>query len=204
MTYRDSDGWRLTSPLAQHAAPLPITSPVRHHTQKALRLFVTAGTWAAGLCLVIGSIVLVVKAAGPGRGAGSATDSSVHTPVPGNDTVASAGYGIKTGSSAARASYHQLAQFAGRGNDITRRFLVKAGTGWQLKWSYSCPAGTRNDQLTVKDAASAPPGRRALAMAISAAGIHGHGTIWFDPNGTSHDLIVLSNCSWTMKVGQSR
>src|ERR1700723_2290776 len=74
--YHDSDGWPKPLRAPQHAAAPIGPSLTRLQAHRALRLFVSAGTWAAGLCLVIGSIAIVVSAASPGRVAATSATSS--------------------------------------------------------------------------------------------------------------------------------
>jgi len=122
------------------------------------RLFITAGTWAAGLCLVIGSIVLV-SSAGPGRMAGVATRAS-HLAAPraaagrdgtgrtslrsGSDTRGNLARGGRdrgaNRSLARRGTSHRttralagvsrlIAAFAGQGDASTSRFRVSDKAG---------------------------------------------------------------------------
>lgn len=191
MTHPPLDAWRLPSRLPQHAAPVGFASPGRRRAHQALRLFVAAGTWAAGLCLVIGSVVLVATAAGPEHDAGLRATSQRTSVTAGRSDPPIA------------MPYRQVALFTGRGGRITRRFWVTARVPWHLQWSYSCPRG-RNGQLVVEDTSGASTGTTGLGASISDSGAAGHGTTRFDPSGRSHYLIVLSSCNWTMKVMQSR
>src|ERR1700691_6166024 len=75
-TYHDSDGWPKPLRAPQHAAAPFRPSLTRLQAHRALRVFVTAGTWAAGLCLVIGAIAIVVSAASRGSVAPASATSS--------------------------------------------------------------------------------------------------------------------------------
>ena len=59
MTYQAPDGWRLPPSNPQHATPADGSAHLSSRAHRALRLFVTAGAWGAGLCLIIGSVALV-------------------------------------------------------------------------------------------------------------------------------------------------
>lgn len=60
-------GWPQPSRAAHHAAPHRPLSPLGQHAGRALRLFAAAGTGAAGLCAVVGSVVLVAAVTAPAR-----------------------------------------------------------------------------------------------------------------------------------------
>jgi hypothetical protein len=81
---------------------------------------------------------------------------------------------------------------------VTHRFAVSTKADWQIVWSYRCPARLPTGLLVVEDAV---PG--AVGAAISTSGTAGHGDTWLDPDGRSHRLVVISTCSWTMRVIQS-
>jgi hypothetical protein len=199
-TYHDPDGWPQPPRAPLHAAaPFGMSSPARLHAHRALRLFVTAGTWAAGLCLVVGSIVLVVSAATPGRITGLDAASSGH-----HDTSAA---GVRLDPFSSGATLPPAGQavatlpisFAGRGDRTTAEFRVHAGTRWQIRWSYSCPHSTRTGLLVVENARAG-----AVGASITEAGLAGRGETWLNADGRRHRLIVISTCSWHMKVMQHR
>jgi hypothetical protein len=196
MTYRDSDGWRLPARVPQHAAPFGYSDPLRGHTRRALRLFVTAGTWAAGLCLVIGSIVLVATAAGPGSAVPKLAAARQPSPTAGQAGRDPA----KVSGSGSTGPAPVLAAFSGQGNRTTRHFRVRAHARWELRWSYSCPAGVADGQLVVEDAGAAGRG----GASIDQTGISGAGSIWLGPGKATHYLIVISTCSWSMKAVQAK
>jgi|HubBroStandDraft_2_1064218.scaffolds.fasta_scaffold200279_1 hypothetical protein len=196
MTYRDSGRWRLPARSPQHASPFGYSAPVRRHAHRALRLFVTAGTWAAGLCLVIGSIVLVATAAGPERAQPDLTAARQASPRAGLASKAPA----KVSGHGTTGSGQVVAAFSGRGNLTTGHFRVRPHARWELRWSYSCPAGITEGQLVVADAGASGHG----GASIDQTGISGAGSIWLGPGKTTHYLVVISTCSWSMKAVQAK
>jgi hypothetical protein len=193
MTYHDSGGWRLSRRAPQHAAALRLASPLRSHVQRALRLFVTAGMWAAGLCLVIGLIVLVATAAAPGSGQSTLAAARQAPAVGRADTLTA-----RPASTGHVTAERVLGAFSGRGNVTTRQFSVKPHKRWELRWSYLCPA--QAGQLIVEDA----DGSSAGGASIDQSGISGTGATWLTSARTKHQLVVISTCSWTMKAVQDR
>jgi hypothetical protein len=208
---------------------------------------VVAGVWAAGLCLVIGLLVLVVSPTNPAPVGHLAAASSQTTADRAKDRAAAghdgdrkagrigadsagrgatsildgarpggrAGSGHRSGTGGrghrssgkassgrrSRSRSHpslQVASFTGYGDLTTRQFNLSGTADWQIAWSYSCPASLPVGLLIVEDAA---PG--AIGAAINESGAAGQGDTWFNPDGRSHRLVVISTCSWTMKVIQS-
>jgi hypothetical protein len=200
-----------------------VAMPAEIRARRALRLFTAVGVGAAGLLLVTGFLVLVVSGGSPTRTAPLAADSALasngHKAAAGRNSGGQSprsvaysrpsGYRARTGAgqhdgrggSGSSRSARPIASFAGNGDIITRRFTVDANAAWQIAWSYRCPASVQVGLLVVEDAASGEAG--APNAAISASGTSGHGDTWLDPDGTSHRLVVISTCSWTMKVIQS-
>lgn len=185
-SFSDSDGWSRPQRAPQHAAaPFALSAHTRQQLHRALRLFPTAGTWAAGLCLVIGVIVLVVSTARPGK-----LDPTAVTSASGKATGAD--------PPAARA-LRVIGAFAGYGDRITASFRIDDAHPWQLRWSYTCPEKLRTDLLVVE---IGNPG--AVGAAISQSGAAGRGVTSISPDGSTHHLVVISTCSWTMKATQNR
>ena len=192
-TYHDHDAEARPFRVAQHAAPtFGLSSPARAGAHRALRLFVTVGTWAAGLCLVIGSIVLVSSTSSSplARMARAGSRSSVDT----GERLA--GHRSRLPSPLPAP---EIAAFAGRGDETTSQFALKSRAAWQIWWSYSCPAGVPVGQLIVEDAA---PG--AVGASIDQTGDAGHGETSLVAGAGTHHLVVISNCSWQLKVMQPR
>jgi hypothetical protein len=100
---------------------------------------------------------------------------------------------------ARRPAVRQLAAFSGHGDMTTRTFRIAAGASWQVRWSYGCGSAIRAGLFVVEDA-----GRRAVGASITESGEAGRGITSLRPGARGHHLIVISNCSWTMKVTQQR
>jgi hypothetical protein len=170
-------------------APMYGTSPLRRQAHQALRLFVTVGTWAAGLCLVIGALVLVASAVGH---AGHAATEAAARSTAGHADHRGRQLGQPGGGDA-------IAAFAGRGNGTTHQFRT-AAAHWRVVWSYRCTSGATDGMLVVAAAGSAPAG-----AGVDVTGASGHGNLGFGPaTGHSHRLIVISTCSWRLTVIQRR
>jgi hypothetical protein len=101
------------------------------------------------------------------------------------------------GRSAARAP--ALAAFTGYGDETTRKFRINQAARWQIQWAYTCPPSMRSGLLVVEDAAP-----NAVGASISEAGTAGRGATWLRSSARTHRLVVISTCSWTMKVWQNR
>jgi len=203
-TYHDFDGWPRPMRAPQHAAvPFGQSSAARIRAHRALRVFGTAGLWAAGLCLVVGAIVLVVSQARPGRLTPAAATTSTRTdagrhgarqPHPARHATPPASLRAADRGAAARV----LAALSGHGDMSTHTFRTSAARGWQIRWTYSCAASSAG-QFLVADAGSGGAG-----TSISQSGVAGQGITSLSPSGRTHQLIVISTCSWTMKVTQQR
>jgi hypothetical protein len=207
-TYHDFDGWPRPLRAPQHAAArFGSASPVWLRAHLVLRLFGTAGLWAAGLCLVIGSIVLVVSQARPGKLAPVSVTTTTGA-GPGKQAAAGAHprRTVTTPARPAPATRHMpagtervLAAFAGHGDKTTAAFRTAAAGSWQIRWSYACAAAMRAGLFVVEDA-----GPGAIGASITQSGVAGHGTTSLGAGSRAHHLIVISTCSWTMKVTQQR
>jgi hypothetical protein len=212
-------------PFSPAAACRPV-QPTGSRARQVLRIFVTTGISAAGLLLVVGFLVLVVPG-GPRR-TGPATaspslSSDRHGTAPGGDRDRRSGLAQQPARPAgprpvtyrrpaghptradlrdrpgrSRSLARAIASFDGHGDMVTHRFAVSTKADWQIVWSYRCPARLSTGLLVVEDAV---PG--AVGAAISTSGTAGHGDTWLDPDGRSHRLVVISTCSWTMRVIQS-
>ena len=207
MSYRDSEAWREHSRAPQHASQSESSGPVffrglrvpRPPSSQALRLVMTAGMWAAGLCLVIGSIALVVSSAGAAHaGASRMADAAADHDEPDRPVPAGAASPHPSRDQTS-VRYRVVATFSGRGNATTRLFRVRAGSRWELRWAYTCLARPPGGQFVVADEGAAH-GRPALGPSISQSGASGHGTTWLNPRGTQHSLLVISTCSWRLSV----
>jgi hypothetical protein len=192
MTYQTPDGWRLPPRCPQHAAPFGSSTPLRMHTHRALRLFVTAGAWAAGLCLIVASVALVAKAAGPVR-ATHLTPAAGHYRISSGQLPGRAGNGGP--SAPAGEALYVLRTFAGTGNRITSQFTVAANSRWELRWSYECTGQAPAGRLIIMEGNAAHSG-----VSVDAAGAEGQGSTWAYSDAGTHYLVVTTNCAWTAKV----
>jgi hypothetical protein len=185
MTYQAPNGRRLPVPGTQHAAPSGYCTPARLHARRALRLVATAGTWAAGLCLVIGSIALVAEAAGPA--------STTHV------TAAARVAGLHHAGPQDPAGHKAAAlvsrTFTGTGNRTTGQFTVAPHSRWDLRWSYACPARAPGGHLIIREGDAGNAG-----VAVSADGASGAGSSWTYSPEAAHYLVVLADCSWKIRV----
>jgi hypothetical protein len=193
MTYQAPDGWRMAPPpCPQHAAPFA-SAPVSVHVHRALRLFVTVGAWAAGLCLIVGSVALVAEAAGPSATMHEAAALG-HYP---QRAAQLSGHGR---SPAARRPARRwvpgdrLGTFAGIGSQTTGRFLVAAHSRWELQWSYTCTAAAPGGRLIIRE------GNGSGGVSVAATGAAGHGSTWTYSDLSAHYLVVLTSCVWAVEV----
>ena len=207
MTYRDSDALFLPARAPQHAAPLGlpirrtfaglrhVSSRLRRLARQVLQLLITTMAWAAGLALVIGSIVLVAAATGPRHTPPLSTtrnaDSSPRHPV--SFATPSAGTG--------RTGYRVLATFSGHGNGTTAHFNVTARQAWQLQWAYRCSPQSGAAQFKLLRADTGP-GRATISTTTEDFSASGRGSAWLKAAGHQHYLKVISACSWRVKVVQ--
>ncbi len=223
MRYRDSDALCLPPPTPQHAAPFGLRSrrrpaseggarrPIRRLTRQLLQLIITAVAWAVGLGIVVGAIVLVVMTTAPGhtilqRG------PTRHDPVSPRQAPYSAALGpgreAATARSGGRAGagpsgYRVLAVFSGRGDRTTGHFRVMARRAWQLQWTYRCPGTAGAAQFTLLRADMAAANRATLSTSIEEYAASGHGSARLTPTSNEHYLVIISDCSWRIKVLQA-
>lgn len=203
MTYQAPEGWRLPPRGAHHAAPLGSTTPLLVHAHRALRLFVTAGTWAAGLCLVIGLVTLAAEAAGPGRPTHvtAAAGASRLSSADGGGRAGQGGrqHGGRAGQPGGRPGRSVLSTFAGTGNRTTGAFSVAAPGRWVLQWHYWCPAGTPRGRLIIREGGTGSDG-----VSVDAAGLAGRGSSSSYSTSAGHYLVVITSCSWKVSIVGAR
>jgi hypothetical protein len=172
MIYETPDPWRLERRGPQHAAPFDSSAPLRRHGGRALRLFVTAGAWGAGLCLVIGLVAMVAQGTAPAR--------PRHSGPTAGDVLRGTGYDgyIKQFSSTSRA---------------LPWFQVAGHSRWELRWSYHCAAGTRG-YLMISELET------TAGVSVRATGPTAHGVTWTFSDSTTHFLLIHGSCPWTVTV----
>ena len=184
MTYPAPDGWQLPGHGPHHAAPLRHATPGRRQAHRALRLLAVAGGWAAGLCLVIGSVTLVAETARP------ATATHVSTAAGVDDL----------GNRKPAAHAGPLTRvFRGTGSQTTSQFTLTPGHRWNLRWAYACPGRAPSGHLLIRD-----DGAGNAGPSVSAAGAAGGGSTWIYAQAAAHELVVITNCTWTIRVTGNR
>lgn len=185
---------------------IPLHAAPAGQRQRVLRLFIAAGTGAAGLCLVIGSVALVASAGGRPRST-TVTSASHLSPArpsparlsPARLSPARTAHGGSTpglhGPRLSSAHGRTILSSAGRGAGTSRRFTI-SGTGtWQLKWSYyDCSAQGGKGEFVVTETGTVP------GASLSEFGTAGHGTAWAYRDKGSHHLVIRSECAWRIAV----
>jgi hypothetical protein len=92
-----------------------------------------------------------------------------------------------------------IIKIAGHGDRTTGQFRVETTSRWQILWSYSCPQSVKSGLLVVENARAG-----AIGASITENGLAGHGITWLGPGRQTHRLIVISTCSWKMRVMQKQ
>jgi hypothetical protein len=191
MSYQAPDGWRLPVRAPQHAT-FGGATPLRIHAHRALRLLAAAGAWAAGLCLVVGSVALVAETAGPAGATHVAPAAGIRRLPPGRLPG--------DGAARRRGGEPRLAQtFAGTGNQTTGSFPVAPRSRYQLHWSYQCGRRPRG-HLLIRESGTA-------GVTVMAAGPAASGSTWaWAPaaGAARHYLVVIADCAWEIRVTGTR
>ena len=187
MTNPAPGGWRFPVHGSHHAAPPGQVTPMRMHAHRALRLLGVAGAWAAGLCLVIGSVTLVAETAQPV----SATHVSTAAGMNHLANRKLAGHAARSGP--------LTRTFRGTGNQTTRLFTVAPRHRWNLRWSYACPGRGADGHLLVREGDAG-----SVGVSVSASGAAGAGSTWTYSQAARHYLVVITNCAWTIRVTGNR
>lgn len=164
----------------------------------------TVGAIAAGLCLVVGMVTLVVALGGS---KGGRPQAAGHTPA------GPAGTGTRSASSqrahpgsrevhrGARISSHSyrrgttLRNYRGSGTGEPGLFQVPAPGTWGLSWQYRCPGGQRGSFLLGETRSSA-----AMAITVQRTARSGQGTYWVVGDTGPHSLVIESRCAWHLRV----
>ncbi len=197
MTDQDPYRWPQPDHPARHAGQPRLLAP---RFQRALRLLVAAGIAAAGLCLVIGAVTLVVAVSGASRG-DTVTPAAHQSPTlhsgrrhPGR--VHSGRGGTVSAQPVTGQSSRPvlLLGLAGHGSGSTRKFRVGGSGTWQLSWSYTgCRAAAGRAAFGVTDGSPA-----GISLTESGPAGHGDTRVYGDPGW--HRLSVRSGCAWTIRV----
>ncbi|HVB42968.1 MAG TPA: hypothetical protein VNF47_09725 [Streptosporangiaceae bacterium] len=170
-----------------------------------LRLAMATGTVAAGCCLVLAMVSLVVamgqtrvdstasshafgdQPTGPGGTGGTGTGAS-----PGSS--ASPGSGHDTGATGSIAVGATLARFSGTGMDRTAFVVGKPGD-WGLSWRFAC-FRTSGGFLAVH----VDNVQSARHVRLSTSGSSGHGLAWSSRDPGRHSVTIMSDCAWVVEV----
>jgi hypothetical protein len=181
------DGWRLQRRGPQHAAPFGSSAPLHAHGVRALRLVVAAGAWGAGLCLIVGLVTMVARAAQPRALASDTAGDSQRT-------SAGVDAGLNSGTLTGKTDYRVTRTFQGAGTHAIGPFAVAPHSPWQLDWSYRCARAAGRGRLLILD------GSGADEVSVDAAGAAGSGSTWAYSTARRHDLMVFSSCAWVVTV----
>jgi hypothetical protein len=185
---------------ADQEQDLPFSGSPRPRLHRSLRLIIAAGTAAAGLCLVIGSVAMVAAAGGTkarstassGRDPGPGVPASGHLPR-GITGGTGSGHGTDQGGKSSYRVGRTLDKFQGTGSGERGKFNIPEPGLWGIAWSYSCPQtpgtfvlGQTNVWLT-------------YSIDVNVHGAAGHGLTWITSAGR-HSLVIVSGCTWQLRV----
>lgn len=150
---------------------------------RLLRLLLMAGGAAAGLCLVLGLVALMITIAPP-RGARPA----------GEQATRGAGHGGAGGNGAEFSVGQTITMLKGNGGDRHAAHVDEQGV-WGIAWRFRCPPGI-SGEFVVRDFGPKPADR----VSITATGGHESG-LWWDMRGPAiHNLQVMADCPWQARV----
>lgn len=193
MTRQAPYGWPQPPHAAQHAAPRRPSTQLGQHAGRALRLLAAAGTGAAGLCAIVGSLALVVSATEPARATHAAARPQASRGAAAHpDAERRAGTG-PAGTGPAGTG-QPPAVFTGRGSRTTRQFTIGGNGNWTLQWSYSCQASGHRGSFAVREDGTDP----LSGVSVSQHGTAGHGVTRTERDTGTHYLVISSGCAWTL------
>jgi hypothetical protein len=199
----------------------PLYRPVRHDVMpdrqrrpppphRALRLIMTVGGVAAGLCLVVGLVTLVVATGGTStphaagtQSAGGHRSGAMVGPKPRQSqqpTSAPSAGAHHHNAWLSRGSRHLtpgpiIASFDNHGTAETPLFTIAEPGTWRLTWSYHCRAEQSADFVLGETRSST-----RLAITINRKGTSEHGSYWVMNDAGQHSMVVVSGCSWRLQV----
>jgi|HubBroStandDraft_1064217.scaffolds.fasta_scaffold172441_1 hypothetical protein len=210
----------------RHGSQLaPVLGPPPRH--RLLRLAMVLGMTAAGFCLVLAMVGLVValghagtatKAPAPARDGTQAASGRPAQPGPSARRPRSPDPSYRTsalyrqdrpghregrrrGQDTAKAAAHRfqvgatVASYQGNGSARHERFLVRGIGNWGISWNFSC-AKPGTGSFGVSEADS----KAADEIELTAYGPNGHGLSWNSHDPGDHSLVIVSNCSWVVRV----
>ena len=208
---------------SRHGGPLP-SRPGRPGLHRTLRLIMTVAAAAAGLCLVVGLVAMV---AGAGAGAKQATDAgSAHstgpsisarsgphgpgattpatpTPTPTPDPSRSDQTGPQRGGHPPTTSQFVKGRtidfYQGSGSGERGMFDIAAPGNWGLAWQFDCPQGRPGDFVLGQIG-----GPLLSSVNVKVTGSSSHGLLWITKENGWHSVVVVSECSWIVRVVMPR
>jgi hypothetical protein len=208
---------------SRHGGPLP-SRPGRPGLHRTLRLIMTVAAAAAGLCLVVGLVAMV---AGAGAGAKQATDAgSAHstgpsisarsgphgpgattpatpTPTPTPDPSRSDQTGPQHGGHLPTTSQFVMGKtidfYKGSGSGERGMFDIAAPGNWGLAWQFDCPQGRPGDFVLGQIG-----GPLLSSVNVKVTGSSSHGLLWITKENGWHSVVVVSECSWIVRVVMPR
>ncbi len=205
------DGAWMQPSFAPGPAGLPPGGQRGPHMHRVLRLIMTAGAVAAGLCLVVGMVTLVVALGDHGKAGQNRTGVAGRTHAgsrpPGSQRTQPPHSGAGPGSRARGANRgprlssrpfspgKQLALYHGSGSAEPGPLHVPAPGAWGLYWQYRCPGGRPGEFILGETRTSA-----SLAVTVRQAHRSGHGAYWVLADTGEHSLVIASNCAWRLRV----
>jgi len=200
------DGDWTPGPYAPEQDGLMPEEPRRPPVHRVLRLIMTAGAVAAGLCLIVGMVLMVAAAggtghAGSGTGSGSRSGGSQLTPPPHTGAHGQAGVPDSNGHhpSMSPGSRYRVSRtlrvFKGQGTGEPGPFRIGKPGIWGLAWSYNCPP-TRPGNFVLGET------RTWIGFDVTqeAQGTWGQGLYWVTGDAGKHSLVVVSQCHWQLRV----
>lgn len=191
MSSRQPDEWPGFA--HQHRIPSVLPGLDRGDLRRGVRLAMAAGTILTGVCLIAGTVALVVAAGEPSArtlsasSAANAKPASV-SPDGRQPTAVPANPVLQAGRT--------VASFAGLGPRASGPFTIPVPGTWGLRWSYrGCPSNRAGAFAVGETQTSAGGAVRLSESAASAEGIS-----WFRGDAGTHRLVVVSRCSWKLRV----
>ena len=162
---------------------------------RILRLAIAAGTVAAGCCLILAMVALVV-AMGQTRVANTAISRALRTrpPVTASQAPRPQRRDHVVGTAGPFVVGTAIARFAGTGIGHAAFVVASPGT-WGLSWSFACSRAWLGNF-----AVSERTGRDAGRIQLATSGASGHGLAWSPRDPGRHALAVRSNCFWAIKI----
>jgi hypothetical protein len=176
----------------------PVFGPPPRH--RLLRLAMVIGMAGAGFCLVLAMVGLVVVFGDAGTDA-KAPAPSYRTSALYRPDGPDHRHGHRHGKDTAKAAAHRfqvgatVASYQGNGSARHERFRVRGIGNWGISWKFSCPK-PRTGSFGVSEA----DGEAADGTELTAYGPNGHGLSWRSHDPGDHSLVIISSCSWVVRV----